>query len=73
MQLNRNAFLYVLDRTNGVLISAKQYEKVELGERDRPEDRPADRDRARRQGSRRRGDRDVAIDARRQELAARVV
>jgi hypothetical protein len=28
MQLNRNAFLYVIDRTNGVLISAKQYEKA---------------------------------------------
>jgi len=28
MQLNRNGFLYVLDRTNGQLISAKPYEKV---------------------------------------------
>jgi alcohol dehydrogenase (cytochrome c) len=28
MQLNRNGFLYVLDRTNGELISAKAYEKV---------------------------------------------
>jgi alcohol dehydrogenase (cytochrome c) len=28
MQLNRNAFLYVLDRTNGQLISAKPFEKV---------------------------------------------
>ena len=28
MQLNRNGFLYVLDRTNGKLISAKPYEKV---------------------------------------------
>jgi alcohol dehydrogenase (cytochrome c) len=28
MQLNRNGFLYVLDRTNGVLISAKAYGKV---------------------------------------------
>jgi alcohol dehydrogenase (cytochrome c) len=28
MQLNRNGFLYVLDRTNGHLISAKPYEKV---------------------------------------------
>jgi alcohol dehydrogenase (cytochrome c) len=28
MQLNRNGFLYVLDRTNGQLISAKAYEKV---------------------------------------------
>jgi len=28
MQLNRNGFLYVIDRTNGQLISAKAYEKV---------------------------------------------
>jgi alcohol dehydrogenase (cytochrome c) len=28
MQLNRNGFLYVLDRTNGKLISAKPYEKI---------------------------------------------
>ena len=28
MQLNRNGFLYVLDRTNGKLISAKPYEKM---------------------------------------------
>jgi alcohol dehydrogenase (cytochrome c) len=28
MQLNRNGFLYVLDRTNGQLLSAKPYEKV---------------------------------------------
>ena len=28
MQLNRNGFLYVLDRTNGKLISAKPYEQV---------------------------------------------
>jgi alcohol dehydrogenase (cytochrome c) len=28
MQLNRNGFLYVLDRTNGQLISAKPFEKV---------------------------------------------
>jgi alcohol dehydrogenase (cytochrome c) len=28
MQMNRNGFLYVLDRTNGNLISAKPYEKV---------------------------------------------
>src|SRR5437763_1145882 len=28
MQLNRNGFLYVLDRTNGALISAKPYGKV---------------------------------------------
>ena len=28
MQLNRNGFLYVIDRTNGKLISAKPFEKV---------------------------------------------
>jgi alcohol dehydrogenase (cytochrome c) len=28
MQLNRNGFLYVIDRTNGQLLSAKAYEKV---------------------------------------------
>ena len=28
MQLNRNGFLYVLDRANGKLISAKPFEKV---------------------------------------------
>jgi alcohol dehydrogenase (cytochrome c) len=28
MQLNRNGFLYVIDRTNGQLISAKPFEKV---------------------------------------------
>src|SRR3954467_7105805 len=28
MQMNRNGFLYVLDRTNGQLISAKPFEKV---------------------------------------------
>jgi len=28
MQMNRNGFLYVLDRTNGKLISAKAFEKV---------------------------------------------
>jgi alcohol dehydrogenase (cytochrome c) len=28
MQMNRNGFLYVIDRTNGQLISAKPYEKV---------------------------------------------
>ncbi len=28
MQLNRNGFLYVLDRTNGKLLSAKPYEKT---------------------------------------------
>ena len=28
MQLNRNGFLYVLDRTNGKLLSAKPYERV---------------------------------------------
>ena len=73
MQLNRNGFLYVIDRTNGKLISAKPFEKVNWASAHRPEDRPAGRDRDRRQGARRRADRDVAVDARRQELAARGV
>src|SRR5262249_62107283 len=33
MQLNRNGFLYVLDRTNGKLLSAKPYEQVSWASR----------------------------------------
>ena len=71
MQLNRNGFLYVLDRTNGKLISASAYEKVNWADPCRPGDRPPDRDRRRRKGAQHGNDRDVAVDARRQELAAR--
>ena len=53
MQLNRNAFLYVIDRTNGALISAKPYEKTTWASAIDQRDRPADRDRTRRQGARR--------------------
>jgi alcohol dehydrogenase (cytochrome c) len=37
MQLNRNGFLYVLDRTNGGLISAKPFEKVNWASEVNPE------------------------------------
>jgi alcohol dehydrogenase (cytochrome c) len=33
MQLNRNGFLYILDRANGTLLSAKPYEKVNWASR----------------------------------------
>ena len=71
MQLNRNGFLYVLDRTNGKLISAKPFEKVNWATHVDMDDRPSGRDRARQEGPRRRGDRALAVGARRQELAAR--
>ena len=41
MQLNRNGFLYVLDRSNGALISAKAYGKVNWASHVDHEDRPA--------------------------------
>jgi alcohol dehydrogenase (cytochrome c) len=48
MQLNRNGFLYVLDRTNGQLISAKPYEKVSwASEIDLKTGRPVETDVAR--------------------------
>ena len=49
MQLNRNGFLYVLDRTNGKLICGQAIREGQLGDGHRHEDRPADRDRDRRQ------------------------
>ena len=70
MQLNRNGFLYVLDRTNGKLISAKPVREGELGEPHRHGDRPAGRDRGRQEAARRRAGRALAVDPRRQELAA---
>ncbi|OLC17022.1 MAG: quinonprotein alcohol dehydrogenase [Candidatus Rokubacteria bacterium 13_1_40CM_69_27] len=49
MQLNRNGFLYVLDRTNGKLLSAKPYEKVNWAERvDMATGRPVESEVARR-------------------------
>ncbi len=45
MQLNRNGFVYVLDRTNGDLISAKPYEKVNWASHVDPETgRPVETD-----------------------------
>jgi alcohol dehydrogenase (cytochrome c) len=37
MQLNRNGFVYVIDRTNGGLISAKPYEKITWADHVDPE------------------------------------
>ena len=48
MQLNRNGFLYVLDRTNGKLICGKAIREGQLGDPHRQGDRPAGRDRDRR-------------------------
>jgi alcohol dehydrogenase (cytochrome c) len=70
MQLNRNGFLYVLDRTNGHLISAKPFERVNWATGiDMETGRPVESDLARRL---RAGEqiRAVADPARRQELAA---
>jgi len=48
MQLNRNGFLYVLDRTNGKLLSAKPFERVNWAERvDMATGRPVESDVAR--------------------------
>ena len=47
MQLNRNGFAYVLDRTNGGLISAKPYEKITWASQVDPETgRPVETDAA---------------------------
>jgi alcohol dehydrogenase (cytochrome c) len=49
MQLNRNGFVYVLDRTNGGLISAKPFEKVNWASHVDPETgRPVETDVAKR-------------------------
>lgn len=49
MQLNRNGFLYVLDRANGGLISAKPFEKVNWASEVNPETgRPVETDVAKR-------------------------
>jgi alcohol dehydrogenase (cytochrome c) len=48
MQLNRNGFVYVIDRTNGGLISAKPYEKVNWASHvDQETGRPVETDVAR--------------------------
>jgi alcohol dehydrogenase (cytochrome c) len=49
MQLNRNGFLYVIDRTNGTLISAKPYAKVNWASHvDMQTGRPVETDTAKR-------------------------
>ena len=48
MQAPKNGFFYVLDRATGELISAEPFCRCQLGERHRPEDRPADRESPRR-------------------------
>ena len=73
MQLNRNGFLYVIDRTNGKLISAKPFEKVNWATRvDMKTGRPIETDIAKKLRAGETG-RAVADAARRQELAARRV
>ena len=60
MQLNRNGFLYVLDRTNGKLISAKPFEKVNWATHvDMETGRPVETEVAQ-EAARRRAGRDVA-------------
>ena len=72
MQMNRNGFLYVIDRTNGKLISAKPYEKVNWATHvDLETGRPVETDVGDTRCATWRAGRDVAVDARRQELAAR--
>ena len=44
MQAPKNGFFYVLDRTNGKLISAKPFAPVNWATGDRPEDGPAGRE-----------------------------
>ena len=73
MQLNRNGFVYVLDRASGSLISARPYAKVNWASAvDLDTGRPVESDVAK---SIRAGkpDRDVALHPRRQELDARRV
>ena len=45
MDANRNGFFYVLDRTNGKLLPANAYVKVNWATGDRPRDRRPSRDR----------------------------
>jgi alcohol dehydrogenase (cytochrome c) len=73
MDANRNGYFYVLDRTNGKLLAANPYVRVNWSSGIDIENRTADRDRHLRQGARRREGRGVALDLRRQELGADVV
>ena len=73
MDANRNGFFYVLDRTNGKLLAANPYVKVNWATSiDMKTGRPVETDvtqgRARRQEGR-----GVSVDPRRQELGADVV
>ena len=71
MQLNRNGFLYVIDRTNGELISAKPYEKVNWASHvDMETGRPVETEVAPRSCAPASRSSMWPIDARRQELAA---
>ena len=54
MQLNRNGFFYVLDRTNGTAAFSQALREGELGEPHRLGDRPAGRDRSSARAARRR-------------------
>ncbi len=73
MDANRNGFFYVLDRTNGKLLAANPYVKVNWATEHRPEDRPPDRDRRHQGRPRRQEGRRVPVHSRRQELGADVV
>ncbi len=73
MQLNRNGFCYVLDRTNGKLLAANAYERVNWATGvDMKTGRPVESDVAKK-AARRRADRTLADAAGRQELAPRRV
>ena len=71
MQANKNGFYYVIDRITGQFISAEPFSPRHVGQGDRPEDRPADRE----PGGvlRHRADSDHAGRRRRAQLVADVV
>ena len=73
MDANRNGFFYVLDRTNGKLLAANPYVKVNWASAiDMKTGRPVETD-VSHQGARRREGDGMAVDPRRQELGANVV
>ena len=73
MHFSRGGFLYVIDRTNGELLSAKPFEKVNWATHVDMADRPAGRIGGVEERARRRADRIVARPVGRQELGARGV
>ena len=73
MDANRNGFFYVLDRTNGKLLAANPYVKVNWATGIDMKTRPSDRDRRLQGRPRRQEGRGVSLDPRRQELGADVV